>query len=393
MAEGPLPPDVGTIYEIPPRSAPYTITVGGKALNEYLGGWSANSVMVDNHSTQHVFLPEPGLYCPPLTVGKIVPLPSLGRVTAQFLVPPGLKDGVPIAGQICQLTYFAEDLPPNPGVPDGQVNTLSPQTLVSNVSTTANHTVNPSNLAVPAGTQSIGYLIRSDAGNDTPQHVTIQGAQTAQDYTNASPPSDIGGVNWFPYSATDTAVNVSLTGALLSPSSIDVLASPLALAVDVTNPMGNLLDVVITNPTDGSPIPIVPPTGTSAALQVSEQNSSPAPWQAAATSAPLKATPGALNTDFTIRAGVVGKVIWLHDTVTNTNAGASWEVDLWDGPSANGLKVADLFVAVITAVGVSPPANWDGKGRQLGSGNALVGTLATGPAGSTIFGAYGLSQV
>lgn len=116
-----------TIYDRPPRSSPFTITVGGGALNEWLGGWSANSAVVDNHSSQHVFLPDVNVYCPPRIVGYTVPLPALGRVHAQFQVPPGTNDGPPVAGQIALVTFYAQELAPNPGVPDGQVAVTIPR--------------------------------------------------------------------------------------------------------------------------------------------------------------------------------------------------------------------------------------------------------------------------
>ncbi len=118
---------MSTIYERSPRSSPYTIVVGGKPLNEWLGGWMANSVIVDNHASQHLLLPDVGIYCPPLTVGKIVPLTGLGRVQALFATPPGYTTSPAKVGQICNLTFYAEDLPPHPGVADGVLGVNSPR--------------------------------------------------------------------------------------------------------------------------------------------------------------------------------------------------------------------------------------------------------------------------
>lgn len=118
---------MATIYETSPRSSPYTVVVGAKPLNEWLGGWMAKSVIVDNHATQHLLLPDVGIYCPPLTVGKVVPLTGLGRVQAMFATPPGYTTAPAKAGQICNLTFYAADLPPNPGVADGLLGVTSPR--------------------------------------------------------------------------------------------------------------------------------------------------------------------------------------------------------------------------------------------------------------------------
>jgi hypothetical protein len=112
----------------------------------------------------------------------------------------------------------------------------------------------------------------------------------------------------------------------------------------------------------------------------------------ARSSASVRTSPGALNTDFTIVPAVAGTIVLVHSVELNTNAGATWEVALWDGPSATGTKIATLFVDGATSVGVFPPATWDGKGRRLSVGNPLVGTLVTGPAAATIFGTVGFTQ-
>jgi hypothetical protein len=118
----------------------------------------------------------------------------------------------------------------------------------------------------------------------------------------------------------------------------------------------------------------------------------PAPWQAATKSVAPSNAPGALNTDFTIVAAIAGQTIYLHDISVQTNSGTTWEVDLWDGPSAGGLRVARLTMTQLTAVGVSPPVSWNGQGRPLTAGNPLVGTIVQGQAGTTVIGTYGYSQ-
>lgn len=185
---------MATIYERPPRSTPYVMVVGGRPINDYLGGWSANSVIVDNHSSQHVFLRDVGIYCPPRTVGNVVPLPALGRVHAEFGVPPGLDDGPAVAGQTAGLTFYAEALTPNPGVPDGQVAVTIPRrklypdgVVVPSVASTPSFTVASGGLSgakvftLPPGTVSLRVMVTA-GGLVFAYSLLALGSQTAEQY-------------------------------------------------------------------------------------------------------------------------------------------------------------------------------------------------------------------
>lgn len=227
---------------------------------------------------------------------------------------------------------------------------------------------------IPPGIQSVALAIDVDATNTSsqnrsvlPSFMQIRGYPSGDFYIGTPLTITATTFVWSLINPNDTKISVQWTSAVNALNTfIDVLVSPSDLAGRQQDTQGNLL--------------------------TSMANALPAPWQAAFTSVTTRVAPGALNTDFTIASGVAGQRIYVHGVVVNTNAGGTWEVDLWDGPSVNGLKVADFLMDIITAVGASPPVPWEGHGRQLGIGNALIGTLVTGGAGSTIFGTYGISQ-
>ena len=237
--------------------------------------------------------------------------------------------------------------------------TMSPNTIALDVSTqppvvgTLKDT-NPHTLPLPAGTVAVGYSPRTASGVIT--QVTITGVQTGIVYFN------------------DT---LSRLQAIPVPQLIDTADTSITCQANGANP-ASPVDILAW----GVPV-----------IQFSQlpPSAKPLPWQAATSSTTSRVAPG-LNTDFTIVAGASGQTIYVHDVVVNTNSGTTWEVDLWDGPSANNVKIADLFQGILTAVGVGSPVEWDGHGRPLATGNALVGTLAGGDVGSTIFGTYGYSQ-
>jgi len=228
-------------------------------------------------------------------------------------------------------------------------------------------------ISVPTGTVAVGWQLDALVGDGQgPLAVSFTGIQSGDLVGSWAFPFSGQALFAVPLGPADTSIRVSVTARGASACAIYVLAWSAAPA---------------------APLPTTVEASTGAELlAVSEALATPAPWQAAASSATTRVAPGALNTDFTIVPGVAGQTIYLHDVEVNTNAGATWEVDLWDGPSAGGAKVADFFVVFVTAVGAGPPVSWDGRGRPLTAGNALVGTLVTGPAGSTIFGTYGFTR-
>ena len=210
---------------------------------------------------------------------------------------------------------------------------------------------------LPPGTQSVGYMLKNDGAS----YSTIQMT---------------GNVSLVPYilvgsgivrSSTeleviDTAITCSATTAGASPAgTVFFFAYLYSTFMRVATVSGLPLPVIVTN-SGGTPVP-----------------------QVATTSSTYRNAPGALNTDFTIASVAATNTLFLFDFLVNTNAGANWEVQIWDGPSVNGLRIAVFLMIFATAVGNSPPIEWNGSGRPLGKGNNLVGTLVGGPAGATIY--------
>jgi hypothetical protein len=371
-----------------------TLVPGGQPLAQSLG-FDAAAVVCDNYTSSYLTLPDVGKTIPPWTYGAVVALPSgVRRASAKLTATTPAIPGPPVPASQATLTWTDQPLPADPGHLLQQ-SQYGSQVVIATVQGGANATVGPTNIAVPAGTMSIGYLVRSDAGNDTPQTVTIQGHQSKNVYASATPLGNTGGAQWFPFSASDTSVDVTLLTNASSPSAIDVLVSPLVEVLDMVQTFGSFINAQLWNGVGNvGALTVDNPSGNLRLLAVSMVEASPAPWQAAASSAPISAAPGALNTDFTIVAGVANTRIYLHAVYLQTNSGTSlWEIDLWDGASSGGLRIARLpGPALVTSVGAQPGVNWDGRGRRLGVGNALVGTIVAGQAGTTVTGVAGYSQ-
>lgn len=172
-----------SIYDLPPTSPPLTIVVGGTPLNTWLGGWSAKSVIVDNHSNQHVLIPDVNVFCPPFTAGKVIPLPDVQQARASFSAPAGAPDPASVAGQTCTLTFYAEALSPQAGVPDGQV--LSNASLIRTWFTVSG----PQTLLRKAPPFATNFQIANSftqaSLNATPVTVDVQGAFTGTHYFTA----------------------------------------------------------------------------------------------------------------------------------------------------------------------------------------------------------------
>jgi hypothetical protein len=349
---------------------------GGLPLSQNLG-FEAAAVVCDNYTSSYLTLTDAGKTIPPWTYGAVVSLPpGIRWANATLTATVPAISGPPVPVVQASLTWTDQPLPAAPGHLLQQ-SSYANQTLVGNVKATAGNTVTPAPFAVPAGTQSIGYLVRSDSGNDTPQSVIIQGAQSKNDYTTAAPTSNIGGVNWYPFSVTDTAVSVTLHANAANPSSIDVLASPLAIAVDVTNPVGNLLKTVVTDAATGTAIPIDNSGAAGASLQVSMVGANPASWQkrrydahadsgdpgvGVGASATVAAVPGKVQTCGFIRAEIA------------TQAGVAATVvrfRLRDGASGSGTVLQSWTFAVPATAGALVLLELSGLGFAGTAGNAM----------------------
>lgn len=344
---------MASIYERPPRSLPYTITTGGAPLNEWLGGWEANSVIVDNHAGQHVLLPDVGIYCPPLTVGKVVPLPSKGRVQAQFATPPGLVVPSPPAGQIATLTFFAEDLAPHPGVPDGAINTTSPvQTLRLKAGDSGIYQVTSTGLqtfafTIPPGAQSARFAVLFGGISFTGWKVFGNNSQSMGNYwTLADQTTATGTVSdtTFRLHAMDTVLTLSFTATGLGAGTFTFLAeanqSAGDLVAEIEGPVGVL---------SSSPFTV--------------NNINAALWQAP-NLLPIDTTSAlAAGASQTVVAGVGGQSVYVHTiqgTFDSTEAALDYAVQ--DGSTIRGR---------LSLVTIGPHFQ-DWKGSKLTSGNPLV---------------------
>jgi hypothetical protein len=332
-----------TIYQLPPRSLPYTITVDEEPLNEWLGGWAANCVIVDNHANQHVLLPDVGLYCPPFTVGKVVPVPALHRVRALFATPPGLPVPPTIAGQIATLTFYAEGLSPHPGVADGQIATAQPQRLIAEIITAGTGLAQSETVALPAGTQAVGYVVSFGAFHN-PNTVSITGIQS--------------GRTWL--------INNSISGAPLDFQVAPVVAgldtevrctvmdAGLPCKVDFVAWLANPTSFLLPSYDQGAiAIPVTfSPSGGPAA--------NPAPWQAARSIVDFAidlSVAGLHN----VLAAIPGQTIWLFDI--------DGDVTVAGGFAGNWQDTAGVLVSRLGFQNNSPRSkHFSGAPLQTGRG-------------------------
>ena len=364
-----------------------TLVPGGPALAQSLG-FDARTVIVDNFTSSYVQLADAGKTIPPWTYGAVVAFAvpeNTARAKLVSVTPAPAGPAVPVVQAVLSWTDVA--LPPDPGHLLQQ-SSYAQQQSVPGFPIVVPQDGNSHDLGtvnVPPGTHAIGFTF---TGPGVLSSLIVHGQTSQINYADETAVGSFATAIVKVFSGIDSQVDIQVnttTGA--GSCTIEAVFIPDAQVVAIDPDTQVFLSAL-----NSGPIGADLNTAGIPALAVSLKYAAPAPWEAASTSVTTRVAPGALNTDFTIRSGVGGQRIYVHDVVVNTNSGTTWTVDLWDGPSVNGLKVAELNMAVFTAVGASPPIPWDGRGRQLGVGNSLIGTLAAGAAASTIFGTYGLSQ-
>ena len=204
----------------------------------------------------------------------------------------------------------------------------APQQLIGSVSGTANQVVGPINFPVPPGTQSIGYLVHSDSGNDTPRNIQILGHQSNNAYASGVVASNQGGAQWYPFAVTDLSVDVTLSTNLASPSQVDILASPLVAALDVEQAFGTVLKTVITD-AGGTPLTVDSPAVGVSLLGVSLADANPPPWLAAQSVVEIRANV-ANGANLSLITGTAGLRVWLHDFFISTDTAVTaleWQED------------------------------------------------------------------
>lgn len=341
------------IVPVPDAGRPDTVPAGA-SLNLNLA-FEARAVKIDNPTVQWLHLLDAADgYVPPGQMGCVVPLPGLDEIRATFEAPPGVAQQAPVTGQRAIVRAYSFWMPPSPGsatqvqqagtgVQPGNVTVLGTSVFISPPALTLN---------VPAGTIAVGYEILSTISNL--KEISIVGVTTGRAYV-----ADF-----------SSFLDGSPTPVLIDPADTQITCTVTPINGAFAVPAVDFIAWLVPPPT-----------------RVVAQ-----PWLTARTSVGLSAAPGALNTDFTIVNGVAATLIYVHACLVNTNSGTNWEVDWWDGPSVNGLRVARFVVQDLTSVGMENPVYWDGKGRQLGVGNALIGTIVAGQVTTTVTGTVGFSR-
>lgn len=317
--------------------------------------FDARAVQVDNYTNQYVYVPDAAKKVPPYCYGAIFPINGTQVGRAKLLGASLIESAPPTISADATLTFFGESLPPNSGMMV-QVTTNQPNNTIDTVTINSGPVPGTVTKSYTLSDDTRSLVVVPNAGGGT-NTVTITGNDTGFLYLNGVPTN---GVIAFT-NIYDQHVTVVYHGSASSVQQFTLVGLPTEISV------GSILGAV----TVTSPAP-------------------PELW--GKLSVGFTAAPGALNTDFTVIPGIAGVTLYVHAIVVDNNTGNNWEVDLWDGPSAGGLRVGRLSTLFDTGVGIASPVNWDGKGRQLTVGNSLVGTLVAGAAGATVTGTVGYNQ-
>lgn len=202
--------------------------------------------------------------------------------------------------------------------------------------------VGPNTIPVPGGTNSIGYLVRFDGGNQSPTLLTIQGAQSLDEYVNVVPPTSGAGPVWVPYARSDSQVLASIQCAAAGGSKVDILASPLVLTAGIFTAPGTSAQVELVDSLV-RPITTYDVLSTLHLLGVAMTDADPSTWQQA--TAPILSSSQAVvaATYTTILAPVgAGKqlLLWWARFDLDAASGGVFAVSS-DGATANVFNVND----------------------------------------------------
>ncbi|HJS94521.1 MAG TPA: hypothetical protein VJ741_09670 [Solirubrobacteraceae bacterium] len=248
----------------------------------------------------------------------------------------------------------------------GSFPTFSNQIVLGTLSGPAN-TSQEEIFTVPVGTQSIGYLVRSDHGNDTPGSITITGQTSDNEYFATVAQSNIGGPQWAPFAATDSAVLVQMDTNSANPSAIDVLASPFVQTVDVTTDFETALTVTIHDPqVVGRAASVINEGSRGNALAVTTELMQPLIWEPGGATSVEVANALVNGGTVTPIAGVAGESIYVFLIALGFDASSAGnDLQILEGGAGGTSR------GRISAASVNPPAQWWG-GRQFGAGNGLT---------------------
>jgi hypothetical protein len=280
---------------------------------------------------------------------------------------------VPVSQAI--LTWTDQALPADPGHLLQQA-AYSQQTVIGTLIAAAGQSATPQVLAVPAGTMSIGYIVWSDPGHDTPLSVSIIGHQSFNEYIATGPLNNSGGPQWFPFGVSDTSVDVTLTASGAKGARVDFLASPLVEVLDIQQTFGSLLDVQLTN-NGGVALALDNPAVNVFQLVATQNGATAAPWQAAKLNAPASIASVAAGGTQTLIAASTGVTLYLHGySFSQDNANAA---SLWELQDSSGTLIASWFDTNVRKVFASgdfrgfPVAI--GKGVRMFNGGGLASFL------------------
>lgn len=267
--------------------------------------------------------------------------------------------------------------------PDWTRATTGIQEVRATLTAAANSSV-VSSISVPAGTQAIGYEVRSDAGADTPLLVTFHGNSTANDYFAVVPGSNIGGVQWSPFGAGDASVTVTVQARVLSPARIDVLVSPMALAVNVVQRFADVWNVQLLSNAGLSPN-INSQGGGNATLAVDMQLAQPASWQAASADYAVGTGTIAAGATLVLQAGTALRQMRLWEQSFHLTAGAAGSFGQLQDTGGTALRQMNFAVADTYQF------QFNGRALAVGLGLQIKNTSAAATGAINGGGSYSLT--
>ena len=222
-----------------------TLTPGGNPQGVSLG-YTAKSVSVDNYTSSYVNLPEAGKVIPAWVYGAVVPLPyGLRNATAALLPTVPAIPGPPVPISQAVLTWTDQALAPAPGQLMQQAQ-YGVTTVLDRFDTSLLAT---KTYTLPGGTASVGVgidLNETTAGVADPVHsvvpasITLTGLPSGSNYLLFVPNAALRQVFWAAVNPEDTRLTVTTDGVHPNGCFVDVLTSPLMIAGQGGDQLGNL---------------------------------------------------------------------------------------------------------------------------------------------------------
>lgn len=250
----------------------------------------------------------------------------------------------------------------------------SPLELLGTITTVGNGDTVSASFPIRPGTQGIAYIFYSGAsGFNAPLQIQAGGDQTHQLNLFAGgaglpAPNSAGSGRWYP---VDKNANCSVTSNTGSVGTTKAQVAFFALTYDPTS---------IINDTLSSQSIFGDGAGN---LQVTQEFATPAPWQAAITSAVVDGSTVANGATLTLVAALVGEFVYVHDVDLKLNAAGNFVIDRSDGSRVAAGQAPSAGLPAIA---------WDGRG-----GAGLVAGLSlrinnNSGASITVLGTVGYAQ-